>query len=182
MIVDINANILADALTRPLSIQTMPTIQHPCFVNEEEIEDLNKPVTLGELEVVLKCFKKYKSLGLGGWKVEVYLAFFELIGEDLLRVIEDYWMSGIMYDAFNATFIALIPKFDKPSTFNDFWPISLCNFIYKIIAKFIANHIKPILSQHISKEQFSFLDNHQIHEATGISLECLHSLKIKNLK
>jgi len=39
-----------------------------------------------------------------------------------------------MYDAFNDMSIALIPKLDKPRTFNDFRLTSLCNCIYKIIA------------------------------------------------
>eukprot|EP00253_Pinus_taeda_P021742 PITA_21742 len=152
------------------------------FVDEESAEDLNKSVTLGELEAVLKWFRKDKSPGPNGWPMEFCLAFFDLIGQDLLRAIEDCQMNGRMHDVFNATFIALIPNLDKPSTLNDFRPISLCNCISKIIAKIITNRIKPILSQHISQEQFAFLDNRQIHEAIGIAQEGLHSLKIKNLK
>jgi len=87
-----------------------------------------------------------------------------------------------MYDAFNSTFIALIPETDAPQTFDDYRPISFCNCIYKIIAKIIANCLKPILYEHISLEQFSFLDHRQIHKAVGIAQEALHSIKSKNLK
>lgn len=45
----------------------------------------------------------------------------------------------------------------------------------------IANQIKPILSQHISKKQFSLLEKCQIHEI-GIAQEGIHPLKVKNLK
>lgn len=58
-----------------------------------------------------------------------------------------------------ATFIALIPKSDKPETFNNFHPISLCNLVYKIITKVISNRIKPMLSKFLTKEKFGFLDN-----------------------
>jgi len=87
-----------------------------------------------------------------------------------------------MYDAFNYTFIALIPKSDDPQTFNDFRPISLCNCIYKIIAKIIVNHLKPILSKFISHEQFAFLNHRKIHEVVGIAQEVLLSIKTKRLK
>jgi len=87
-----------------------------------------------------------------------------------------------MYDAFNSPFIALIPKSDSPLTFNDFRPISLCNCIYKIIAKIIANYLKPILSEHISPKQFAFLNHRQIHEVVGTTKGVLHSIKIKRLK
>lgn len=84
--------------------------------------------------------------------------------------------------AINSTFVALIPKLDNPSTFNDFRPISLCNCIYKIIAKIIANRLKTILSTHISHKKFAFLQNRQIHEAVGTTHELLHSLHLRKLK
>lgn len=90
-------------------------------------------------------------------------------------------MTGRMYEAFHSTSIAHIPKFDNPRSFDDYMPISLCNCIYKLIAKIITNRIKPILSQNISKEKFAFLENKQIHEAIGVAQEGLHS-KVKNLK
>lgn len=131
----------------------------PWFVDMEDVVDLNKAVTLGELEATLKLFKKYKTLGPDGWTIEFYIGFFEILGEDLLKVIEDCKISGHMYEAFNSTFIVLIPKSDNPGSFDEFRPISLYNCIYKIIAKIIENCLCPILSSHISSENFSFLQD-----------------------
>lgn len=100
----------------------------------------------------------------------------------MLRVVEECRLSGRMSPAIKSTFIALIPKADRPSSFNDFYPISLCNCLYKIIAKIIANRLKPILLAHISPEQFTFLQHRQIHEAAGTTQELLHSMHINNLK
>lgn len=55
---------------------------------------------MGELESTLKWFKKDKSPGPYGWSVEFYLAFFELLGKDLLQIIEECRTSGQMYEAF----------------------------------------------------------------------------------
>eukprot|EP00253_Pinus_taeda_P034809 PITA_34809 len=87
-----------------------------------------------------------------------------------------------MSSAIKSTFIALIPKTDGPSSFDDFRPISLCNCLYKIIAKIIANRLKPILSQHISSEQFAFLHHRQIHEAIASAQELIHTLQSKKKK
>eukprot|EP00253_Pinus_taeda_P013597 PITA_13597 len=87
-----------------------------------------------------------------------------------------------MSSAIKSTFIALIPKTDGPSSFDDFRPISLCNFLYKIIAKIIANRLMPILSEHISSEQFSFLHHRQIHEAIASTQELIHTLQTKKQK
>lgn len=51
-----------------------------------------------------------------------------------------------MLGALNSTFLKLIPKKQKPSSFDDFIPISCCNMIYKVMAKTIARILKPILS------------------------------------
>lgn len=154
----------------------------PRYVNEEASEDLSSPVTMEELESTLKWFKKDKSPGPDGWTIEFYLAFFELISQDLLSVIEECRISGSLYHAINSTFIALIPKSDAPSSFDDFRPISLCNVLYKIISKIIANRLRPILSAHIAPHQFAFLENRQIHEAIGSAQEALHSIWSKHLK
>jgi hypothetical protein len=82
-----------------------------------------------------------------------------------------------MHVPLNATFIALIPKSDDPTSMEDFQPISLCNCIYKVVSKFIARRLKTILSEKISKEQFGFLEGRQIHEAIGVAQEVMHSVK-----
>eukprot|EP00253_Pinus_taeda_P004149 PITA_04149 len=152
----------------------------PKYVEEEEVEDHHGPVSKEEVESVIKSMAKEKSLGPDGWTIELFLHFFDLIGAEITEVVEESRMKGEVYNPFNATFIALIPKKEVPETFEAFRPISLCNSIYKIIAKVIATRIKPILSRHISMEQFGFLNGRQIHEAIGTAQEVLHSVKQKN--
>ncbi|KAF5452346.1 hypothetical protein F2P56_027353 [Juglans regia] len=48
-------------------------------------------------------------------------------------------------DDLNETFVVLIPKDKKSENMKDFRPISLCNAVYKIIAKIIVNRLKIIL-------------------------------------
>jgi len=80
--------------------------------------------------------------------------------------------------AYNTTFIALIPKEENPTTFEKFRPISLCNYIYKIISKVIARRLKSVLSKQISREQFGFLEGRWIQKEVGIAQERFHSIKV----
>jgi len=91
----------------------------PKFVDQEVDQELTREVTLDELEGTLKWLKKDKSSGPDGWTVEFYIAFFNIIRADLLRIIEDCRRHGRMSEGLNSTFIALIPKANKPSSFND---------------------------------------------------------------
>ena len=44
-------------------------------------------------------------------------------------------------ESLNETFLTLIPKKELPVSFNDFRPISLCNLLYKLIAKLLAKRL-----------------------------------------
>jgi hypothetical protein len=79
------------------------------------------------------------------------------VGNDLLQVVKEVKTIGKILHCINVTFIAVIPKMDHPSTFNDFRPISLCNCLYKIIEKNIGTHLNPVLATSITAKQFGFL-------------------------
>ena len=132
------------------------------------------------MEVVLKGFKKDKSLGPDGWPMEFFLDFFDLIGEELVMAAEQVGIGGKVPSALNSTFLTLIPKCENPSTFANFYPISSCNLVYKVISKIAALRLKPLLNITISAQQFGFLKDRQITKPVGITQEILHSIKTKN--
>ena len=52
---------------------------------------------------------------------------------------------GIMIPEINHTHLVLIPKIKSPKKMTNFRLFSLCNVIYKIISKVLANRLKIIL-------------------------------------
>ena len=123
---------------------------YPPSIYEEENYDLMIPVTLVEIQSVLPLSENDKSLGPDGILVEVYRALFDVMGSDLLRVIGDSRQYGKIHAVFNSTFLALIPNSNSPKSFDDFRPISLCNFIYNIIEKsflFVSERFWADISQ-----------------------------------
>jgi hypothetical protein len=124
----------------------------PRFFDEEVNAGMEAVVSKEELKVLLSSFKKRKSPNLNNWTIEVYLGFYDLLEEDLLRVIEESKLPKKNLGAMNATFIALIPKKINLSTFENFRPISLCNLVYKIVSKIIANRLKQALSNMVTEE------------------------------
>ena len=101
----------------------------PLMIPSEEAHGRVDLVSFLEIEGALKSFKKDKSLGLDGWHVEFFLHFFELVGKDLLSVVDYAKNFGHITPSINSTFLDLIPKKDKPVSFVNFRPISLCNLV-----------------------------------------------------
>jgi hypothetical protein len=114
----------------------------PRFAEEVDNGNLMEEVSKEELKEVIHSFQHDKSPRPDGWTIEFYLGFFELVGEDLLEVVEESRRSGLIHAPINATFITLIPKVDRDETFDDFRPISLCNCLYKIILKVVSRRLK----------------------------------------
>lgn len=124
----------------------------------------------------MTSFQKDKSLGPDAWTVEFFIGFFDLLGDELLRVVEETRLIRKVLGYFNTTFLAIIPKSDKATPFRDSHPISLCNSVYKIFSKVIIVRLKKVVSKVISAEQFGFLEGRYIHEAIGSAQEVLHSI------
>lgn len=93
--------------------------------------------------------------------------FFELLGEYLPRTVEEVKTNGRVIKLFNSTVITIIPKVDMHRFCYEYIPISLCNCVYKIIAKVIVVTLKILISNFISSEQFGFLKDRDIHEVVA---------------
>ena len=77
----------------------------------------------------------------------------DILGIDLWKAIEASQNGGSLLAEINYSFITLIPKKDGLEHPGDFHPIVLCNTIYKIFSKIMANRLKEYLPKLISEEQ-----------------------------
>lgn len=94
--------------------------------------------------------------GPDGFPPEFYRAHWKVIGPDLCRVVKHILRGDPLPQGLNHTHICLIPKCKQPSRITEFRPISLCNTVYKIATKVIANRLKGILDGIIDHAQGAF--------------------------
>ena len=95
----------------------------------------------------------------------------------MFQVVLSSLNSGAILKSINHTFITLIPKVNNLEKVFDFQPISLCNVIYKIVSKVIANRLKPMLNSIISETESAFTTDHLITNNILIAFENLHHMK-----
>ena len=79
-----------------------------------------------------------------------YQKFWHIVGDDLIATMSDFLNSGTMLLDINYTHVVLILKVKSLERISYYRPISLCNVIYKIILKVLANRLKLIFPKLIS--------------------------------
>ena len=80
-----------------------------------------------------------KAPGPDGMPPLFYQNFWPLIGNVVTKTVLDFLNSGIIPLNFNETHTVLVPKIEEPKRVADYRPISLCNVVYKLASKAIAN-------------------------------------------
>lgn len=63
------------------------------------------------------------------------------VGDNFCRLAKDFFWGILDLWEINKTSLVLILKVNRPKSFTQFSLISLCNVIYKVIAKLIVNRL-----------------------------------------
>ena len=118
-----------------------------------------------------------KAPGLDGLHAMFFQKHWQYIGKGVTQTCLHILNDQGNLSPLNHTFIALIPKVAKPRKVTEYRPISLCNVVYRIFAKVIANRLKQVLHQIISPYQSAFVPNRIITDNIVIGYECLHKIR-----
>ena len=85
-------------------------------LNQEDIENLNRPITNREIETVIRNHPANKSPGPDGFTAEFYQKFTDELTPILLKLFQQIAEEGKLPNSLYEATITLIPKLDKDAT------------------------------------------------------------------
>ena len=135
-------------------------------LSQEDKEMLSRLPSVDEIKNVVFSLGSNKAPGPDGMSAHFFKFYWNIIGGEVIEAITSFFRRGYMLKEINHSFIALIPKGNNAASVNQFRPISLCNVLYKIISKLLANRLKQVLNKLISPWQTAFIPGRKIQENT----------------
>ena len=127
-------------------------------LNQEEIENLNRPITSTEIKTVIRNLPTHKSPGPDGFMVEFYQKLREELTPILLKLSQKFAEEGKLQNSFHEATVTLIPKPDKDNTKREnYRPISLMDIDAKILNKILANRTQQYIKKIIHHDQVGFI-------------------------
>jgi len=145
-------------------------------VSQSINDNLAVPFTNEEVWRALKDMGDLKAPGSDDMPVIFYKKFWNLVGDKVKEEVIQVLNGADMPAGWNDIVIVLIPKTASPDKLKDLRPISLCNVVYKITSKVLANRLKVVLPEVISMSHSAFVPGRLITDNVLLAYELTHYL------
>jgi hypothetical protein len=112
-------------------------------LSEEWRNTLDGPLTSDEIRTTIIKRNTKKAPGRDGIGLSLFQATWNALKDDWIALFSQMFVPGNLTEQQKRGVVVFIPKTMRPSQPSDYRPITLLNTDYKILARVVANRIRP---------------------------------------
>ncbi|KAJ4747435.1 RNA-directed DNA polymerase (reverse transcriptase)-related family protein [Rhynchospora pubera] len=138
---------------------------------------LEQPFTLEEVYFVVFDSDPTGTPGPDGISFSFYQTYWDLVKEDILKVVNSFYDGTLQLVKLNKACISLIPKNKNAKLVTQYRPISLVNCSAKILTKMLTNRLELVMDSLIENTQAGFMKGRYILDNAVLAHEIIHDCK-----
>jgi exonuclease III len=135
------------------------------------------PISMEELHAAIKQGKKGKAPGYDGISHDFFQLSWEVIKNDLLIIMKQMYMDGIILETQTHGTIVCVTKIHKPTSPENYRPLTLVN-ADKLLSRIIANRLRPWLNDLLHPSQYCGVHGNNIIGALATLRETIAHAEI----
>jgi hypothetical protein len=152
----------------------------PSLVNDDTNAILTMLPSHSEIKAAVFALNKDSAPGPDGFGAFFFQNYWDIVKTDVINAVLEFFTSSWILPGFNSNIIALLPKFPEAASIDQFRPIAMANFKFKIISKILADRLASIMPNIISEEQKGFIHGRDIRDCLCIASEAANFLHNKS--
>ncbi|CAI7916027.1 unnamed protein product [Closterium sp. NIES-54] len=146
-------------------------------LNAEAAEMLEADWTEQEVKQAFKALANNKSPGKDGLPKELFKRNWDILGGEFLRMAHNFSDTASIPASIKEAVTILLHKKGDKDKLDNYRPITLLNFTYKVLARVVANRMRSLLHRVISEEQYGFIPGRRISDAIGVVADVIEAAK-----
>lgn len=116
--------------------------------------------------------------GPDGFPVAFYKKFWNLLGTQFTRLVNDFTLETIDVKGLNYGVLALIPRVQGVDCIRQFRHITLINVSFRLIAKGFTSRLAPVANKAIDQNQTAFIRGRSVLDGIVVLHEVLHEIRL----
>ncbi|XP_027077095.1 uncharacterized protein [Coffea arabica] len=160
------------------SFETLEVI--PRLISSHDNVMLEKIPSKEEVKLVVFSMDGDSAAGPDGFSGKFFTFAWDIVAEDVYAAVISFFCGEVLPRSISSTSIVLIPKLQSPQDFTQFRPISLCNFINKVISKILSDRLSRLLPKIISPQQSGFVRGRHISDNFLLAQELISGIRQPN--
>lgn len=150
--------------------KTIPIKQYKNFIPITNTRFKSKQITIDELKLILKSLNNKKDMNF--CNIGIIIDSIDLIGENLLSIINLSIESGTFPDSWKESLVIPIEKVKNTILCNEFRPVNMISTISKILEKVMYNQLEVYFDKNclMSQNQSGFRKNHSCESLLNLVL------------